>query len=75
MAAAHPAAAIFNTAWIRDTARYYIHYTNVENYPEGTVREFDRAVLLAAFDTIRDSVTVTAPADDSITPAATTTTP
>lgn len=38
--------------------RYFIHSTVVENYPEGTVREFDRAALLAEFDKIRRSLTV-----------------
>jgi membrane-bound inhibitor of C-type lysozyme len=33
--------------------RYYIHSTAVENYPEGTVREFDHAALTAQFDDIR----------------------
>lgn len=39
--------------------RYYIHYTALENYPEGTVREFDRAALLRQFDEIRRSLTLT----------------
>ncbi len=43
--------------------RYFIHYGAIENYPtDGSVKEFDRAALLAVFDTIRDAVTVTAPA-------------
>jgi hypothetical protein len=33
--------------------RYYIHYANIGNYPDGAVREFDRAALLQAFDEIR----------------------
>lgn len=33
--------------------RYYIHYGVIENYPEGTVREFDRAALIASFDDFR----------------------
>lgn len=38
--------------------RYLIHSTNIGNYPEGTVREFDRAALLGEFDQIRDSLQV-----------------
>ncbi|MFZ2886803.1 MAG: hypothetical protein WA021_03215 [Minisyncoccia bacterium] len=36
--------------------RYFIHTTNVENYATGTVREFDRAAVIAAFDKIRRSL-------------------
>lgn len=36
--------------------RYFIHSGNIGNYEPGTVREFDRAALLAAFDTIRQSL-------------------
>ncbi len=36
--------------------RYFIHSTNIGNYPEGTVREFDKAALIAAFDKIRQSL-------------------
>lgn len=39
--------------------RYYIHSTVLENYPEGTVRAFDRAALLAEFDEIRRSLQIT----------------
>ena len=39
--------------------RYAIHTTEIGNYPEGTVREFDRATLLTAFDAIRDSLMLT----------------
>jgi hypothetical protein len=35
---------------------YFLHSTNIGNYPEGAVREFDRAGLRAAFDAIRDSL-------------------
>ncbi len=38
--------------------RYYIHYSVFENYPPGTVREFDRAALLAQFDAIRRTLVV-----------------
>ncbi|MDB5225171.1 MAG: hypothetical protein JWL87_123 [Candidatus Adlerbacteria bacterium] len=36
--------------------RYFIHSTTVENYPEGTVREFDRAALVSQLDAIRKSL-------------------
>ncbi|MDP4020800.1 MAG: hypothetical protein Q8P58_02055 [Candidatus Adlerbacteria bacterium] len=36
--------------------RYYIHSTAIENYPEGTVREFNREALLQEFDSIRQSL-------------------
>lgn len=39
--------------------RYFIHSTNVENYPTSTVREFDRAALLTRFDEIRRSLKMT----------------
>ncbi len=50
--------------------RYYIHSSNIGNYDPGAVREFDRAALLAAFDKIRQSLTLrSAPA--SAAPAVT----
>jgi len=33
--------------------RYLIHSTNIQNYPPGVVREFDRNALLEQFNTIR----------------------
>jgi hypothetical protein len=36
--------------------RYFIHYTVVENYPEGTVKEFNKDELLKKFDSIRKSI-------------------
>ncbi len=36
--------------------RYFIHSTNIGNYPAGMVREFDRAALLSTFDKIRQSL-------------------
>jgi hypothetical protein len=33
--------------------RYFIHYTAVENFDPGSVKAFDRAKLIAAFDAIR----------------------
>jgi len=38
--------------------RYLVHYGVLENYPEGTVRAFDRGSLLHTFDMIRDTVTL-----------------
>lgn len=36
-----------------NAVRYFIHYGVIENYPEGTVTEFDRAALVAEFDDFR----------------------
>jgi len=36
--------------------RYFLHYGAIENYPQGSVREFDRQALTAQFDAIRKSV-------------------
>lgn len=36
--------------------RYYVHSTNIGNYPQGAVTEYDKASLLSAFDTIRRSL-------------------
>ncbi len=36
--------------------RYFIHYGAYQNYPEGSIREFDKQALLATFDTIRRSL-------------------
>jgi membrane-bound inhibitor of C-type lysozyme len=38
--------------------RYFIHYGVFENYPAGTVKEFDRAKILAQFDAIRRTLVV-----------------
>jgi hypothetical protein len=35
--------------------RYFIHSTNVANYPEGTVKQFDHALLVDMFDRIRST--------------------
>ena len=37
--------------------RYFIHSTNIGNYPEGTVLEFDRAAFINQFEKIRHSLT------------------
>lgn len=36
--------------------RYYIHSTNIQNYPAGSVSEFNRAALMLEFDQIRGSL-------------------
>jgi hypothetical protein len=36
--------------------RYLIHSTNIGNYPEGTVEEFDKESLIGEFDKIRESL-------------------
>lgn len=33
--------------------RYFIHYSFFENYPVGTVREFDKKTIVTQFDQIR----------------------
>ena len=38
--------------------RYFIHSSNIGNYPKGKVVEFDRAGLIKQFDEIRKSLTV-----------------
>ena len=38
--------------------RYFIHSTNINNYPAGAVVEFDRATILSQFDAIRQSLEV-----------------
>lgn len=38
--------------------RYFIHYGAIENYPEGEVREFDKAALLQEFDQIRRTLAI-----------------
>lgn len=40
------------------TVRYFIHYAAIQNFPEGTVREFDEAALLQEFDQIRRTLTL-----------------
>ena len=39
-----------------EAVRYFIHSSNIGNYPEGAVREFDRQALLNQFDQIRRSL-------------------
>jgi len=36
--------------------RYFIHYGVIENYPAGSVKEFDEVALLKDFDGIRESL-------------------
>jgi hypothetical protein len=40
--------------------RYFVHYSVFENYPAGTVTEFNRAELLSSFDAIRRSLALKA---------------
>lgn len=40
--------------------RYFIHYSQIANYPAGTKKEFDKQALLKEFDTIRRSLTLKA---------------
>ncbi len=36
--------------------RYVVHYSALDNYPKGTVKEFNKVALLAQFDSIRQSL-------------------
>ncbi len=38
--------------------RYFIHYSVLENYEPGTVREFDRTSLVREFESIRQTLTL-----------------
>lgn len=38
--------------------RYFIHYGVFENYPAGSVQEFDRQALLEQFDAMRQTLTI-----------------
>jgi hypothetical protein len=38
--------------------RYFIHYGMIDNYPAGTVQEFDQQELLATFDAIRRTLVI-----------------
>ncbi len=38
--------------------RYFIHYSAIENYPQGAVRAFDESKLVRTFDDIRRSLIV-----------------
>ncbi len=38
--------------------RYFVHSTQIANYPAGTKKEFDKSKLLAEFDAIRNSLTL-----------------
>ena len=38
--------------------RYFVHYSVFENYPAGTVKEFDKTALLDTFDLIRRTIVV-----------------
>lgn len=38
--------------------RYFIHYAVLENYPAGTVKEFDKDALISQFDQIRATLII-----------------
>lgn len=38
--------------------RYFIHWSVVENYPEGTISEFDKKALFGRFDSIRKALVI-----------------
>lgn len=38
--------------------RYFIHYGVFENYPAGSIKEFDQQALLTRFDAIRRTLTI-----------------
>jgi membrane-bound inhibitor of C-type lysozyme len=38
--------------------RYFIHYSVIENYPPGTVKEFNKQALLGEFDAIRRTLVI-----------------
>jgi membrane-bound inhibitor of C-type lysozyme len=38
--------------------RYFIHYGAIENYPQGTVQEFNKASLISQFDKIRQTLII-----------------
>jgi hypothetical protein len=38
--------------------RYFIHYGVFENYPEGTITQFDKSKVLSAFNEIRRSLII-----------------
>ena len=39
-------------------AHYFIHYTVFENYPAGSIKEFDKAALISLFDSIRKTIKI-----------------
>jgi hypothetical protein len=51
--------------------RYFIHTTNIDNYPAGTVSAYNRDALLKDFDSIRDTLQMTS----GTAPTSATTTP
>lgn len=38
--------------------RYFVHYSVIDNYPPGTVKQFDSATLLKQFDSIRRALII-----------------
>ena len=39
--------------------RYFVHYGVLDNYPAGTIQQFDETALLSKFDAIRRTLTLT----------------
>lgn len=54
--------------------RYLVHYGVFENYPAGTIVEFNRTALLNAFDTIRHSLVLGAQGSPTASTTSTTST-
>ncbi len=38
--------------------RYFVHYSAFQNYPEGSIKEFDQAKLIETFDRIRRTLVI-----------------
>ncbi len=47
---------VIKNAPLCTAVRYFIHSTNIGNYTQGTIKEFDKTALLAQFDKIRESL-------------------
>ena len=45
--------------------RYWIHYSVIDNYPAGTVRQFDETQLISEFNQVRQSLTLTSAATNT----------
>lgn len=38
--------------------RYFVHYAAIENFPDGSVKAFDKATLISQFDAIRKTLVI-----------------
>jgi hypothetical protein len=38
--------------------RYFVHYGAIENYPSGTIQQFNKQALLKEFDSIRRTLVI-----------------